>query len=106
MMSDVQQRIHSMVTDNKVLLFMKGTPDAPQCGFSARSSALLKETGVPFAAYNVLVDPEIREGIKAYGNWPTIPQLYVNGELIGGCDVITELFQSGELKDVLKDEKA
>ncbi len=105
-MSDVQQRIHSMVTDNKVLLFMKGTPDAPQCGFSARSSALLKETGVPFAAYNVLVDPEIREGIKAYGNWPTIPQLYVNGELIGGCDVITELFQSGELKDVLKDEKA
>lgn len=105
-MSDVQQRIHSMVTDNKVLLFMKGTPDAPQCGFSARASALLKETGEPFAAYNVLVDPEIREGIKAYGNWPTIPQLYVNGELIGGCDVITELFQSGELKDVLKDEKA
>jgi monothiol glutaredoxin len=105
-MSEVQQRIHSMVTDHKVLLFMKGTPDAPQCGFSARASALLKETGVPFAAYNVLVDPDIREGIKAYGNWPTIPQLYVNGELIGGCDVITELFQSGELKDVLKDEKA
>jgi monothiol glutaredoxin len=105
-MSDVQQRIHDMVTQNAVLLFMKGTPDAPQCGFSARAAHFIRETGVPFASYNVLVDPEIRDGIKVYGNWPTIPQLYVNGELIGGSDVITELFQSDELKDVLKGVKS
>ena len=103
---DTIEKIKQQIAENAIILYMKGSPDMPQCGFSARASALLKETGEPFAAYNVLVDPEIREGIKVYGNWPTIPQLYVNGELIGGCDVITELFQSGELKDVLKDEKA
>ena len=92
-----QDRIRQQVTSDKIVLYMKGTPGAPQCGFSARSSQLLDACGAEFTAVDVLADPEIREGIKQYSNWPTIPQLYVNGEFIGGCDIITEMHQSGEL---------
>lgn len=94
----VQDRIHRMVTENRIMLFMKGTPKMPQCGFSARTAAALDALlGGNYAAFNVLEDPEIREGIKEYGNWPTIPQLYVDGELVGGCDIVMEMFNAGEL---------
>ena len=101
-MSDTQARIQKMVSENRVLLFMKGNPDAPQCGFSSVAANALKDTQHPFASFDVLSDPSIRQGIKEFGNWPTIPQLYVDGELIGGCDVIRELYETGEIKDVLK----
>jgi monothiol glutaredoxin len=101
-MSDVQKRIESLLNENKVVLFMKGTPQFPMCGFSARASAILAELDAKFASVNVLEDQEIREGIKAYGNWPTIPQLYINKQLIGGSDIMMEMFESGELKEALK----
>ena len=101
-MSDTQARIQSMVDQHRVILFMKGNPDDPKCGFSSISSNILKDSGVPFAAFDVLADPSIREGIKTFGNWPTIPQLYVEGGLVGGCDVIRDYFERGELEDVLK----
>jgi monothiol glutaredoxin len=94
---EIQKRIDSA----EVLLFMKGTPLFPQCGFSARVVQVLKAAGVPFATVNVLEDPEIREGIKAFSNWPTIPQLYVKGEFVGGCDIVAEMYQSGELQTLL-----
>lgn len=97
----VQDRIKKQLSENKVVLYMKGTPSLPQCGFSSRAAHILKTCDVEFMAINVLEDPEIREGIKEYGNWPTIPQLYVNGELIGGCDIMSELFNSGELPELL-----
>ncbi len=97
-------RIQATVTENPVVLFMKGTPVFPQCGFSARVVQILTHMGVPFACVNVLEDMEIREGIKAFTNWPTIPQLYVKGEFVGGCDIIREMFQSGELQSLF-DEK-
>ncbi len=97
-----QERIDQIVTENKVVLFMKGTPSFPQCGFSARAAAILQELGVPFKGINVLEDPEIREGIKEYGNWPTIPQLYINKQLIGGSDIMMEMYQEGELQEILK----
>ena len=100
-MSDVQQRIDQMVKGNPILVFMKGTPDQPQCGFSSRVAMVLKDYGKPFAAFNVLADPEVREGIKQYANWPTIPQLYVNGEFVGGSDIVSEMFISGELQPLL-----
>ena len=84
-----------------VLLYMKGTPDFPQCGFSAKTVSVLRAHGAKFAYINIFEDPEVREGLKAYSNWPTFPQLYVNGELIGGCDIAVELYQSGELKQIL-----
>ncbi len=98
-----QDLIKEQVTKNKVVLYMKGTPDFPQCGFSANTIGILKECGVdaPFTV-NVLENPEIRQGIKQYANWPTIPQLYVNGEFIGGSDIVTEMFQNGELQTLLK----
>jgi monothiol glutaredoxin len=96
-MSDAQSRIQEMVEKNKVLLFMKGNKSIPQCGFSSRVVAVLKSEGVPFETVNVLSDPEIRDGIKAFSNWPTIPQLYVNGKFVGGCDIVTEMHESGEL---------
>jgi monothiol glutaredoxin len=96
-----QDRIREQVTSDKIVLYMKGTPGAPQCGFSARSSQLLDACGAEFKAVDVLVDPEIREGIKQYSNWPTIPQLYVNGEFIGGCDIMIELYQKGELQKLV-----
>ncbi|MEQ8207014.1 MAG: Grx4 family monothiol glutaredoxin [Woeseia sp.] len=103
---DVNQRIESQLKENPVLLYMKGTPDFPQCGFSGQTVAALKEVGKPFAFVNIFEDPEIREGLKAYSNWPTFPQLYVNGELIGGCDIIVEMYRSGELQTLLNGEEA
>lgn len=103
---DINERIESQLKDNEVLLYMKGTPDFPQCGFSGQTVAALKAIGKPFAYVNILEDPEIREGLKAYSNWPTYPQLYVKGELIGGCDIIVEMYHSGELKELLTGEAA
>ena len=94
----VFDRIKTEIGDNPVMLYMKGTAMFPQCGFSARVVQILSHVGVPFKTANVLEDDELREGIKQFSNWPTIPQLYVNGEFVGGCDIITEMFQSGELQ--------
>lgn len=95
-------RIQNLLDSNAVVLFMKGTPDLPQCGFSASAVKFIRESGCKkFFSVNVLEDPEIRQGIKEYGNWPTIPQLYVKGELIGGCDILREMFHSGELSRIL-----
>jgi monothiol glutaredoxin len=96
--------IQSLIDSSEVFLFMKGTPMFPQCGFSARVIQILKHAGVPFKTANVLENPEIRDGIKEFSNWPTIPQLYVKGEFIGGCDIVTEMYQSGELQTLLDDK--
>ena len=93
--------IKSEIENNEVCLFMKGTPDAPQCGFSMATSNILKVLEVNFKGINVLADQKVREGIKVYSDWPTIPQLYVKNEFIGGCDIITEMFESGELLELL-----
>jgi len=99
---DTQERIKQTVTGSPVVLFMKGTPTFPQCGFSAKAIQLLKMSGVTeVTTVNVLEDPDVRQGIKEFANWPTIPQLYVNGEFIGGTDIMTEMYQSGELQQVL-----
>ena len=100
-MSDVKTSIDQMVQGNDVVLFMKGTPQFPQCGFSGQVVQILDYLGVPYTGVNVLADGELREGIKSFTNWPTIPQLYVKGEFVGGCDIIREMFQSGELTDHL-----
>ncbi len=100
-MTDINQVIENEVKTNKVVLFMKGTPQAPMCGFSGRVVQILNHIGVPFKGINVLANDELRQGIKNYSNWPTIPQLYVEGEFVGGCDIVTEMFQSGELKEML-----
>ncbi|HTH95725.1 MAG TPA: Grx4 family monothiol glutaredoxin [Rhodocyclaceae bacterium] len=97
-----QDRIRETVTSNAVVLYMKGTPQFPQCGFSSRAVQILKASGVEkLVTVDVLADPEIRQGIKEYANWPTIPQLYINGEFVGGSDIMTEMFQSGELQQQL-----
>jgi monothiol glutaredoxin len=98
------ERIESDIKANPVVLYMKGTPVFPQCGFSARVVQILSHIGAPFKGVNVLEDAEIREGIKEYANWPTIPQLYVNGEFVGGCDIVMEMFQAGELQSMLKEK--
>ena len=99
----VQDTIREQVTRHKVVLYMKGTPDFPQCGFSARAVQVLRACGVEdMLAVDVLQDPEIRQGIKDYANWPTIPQLYINGEFIGGSDIMTEMYESGELQKLLE----
>ena len=104
-MSDpTAERIQSEITENPVMLYMKGNAMFPQCGFSARVVQILTHMGVPFKTANVLEDAALRDGIKTFSNWPTIPQLYVKGEFVGGCDNITEMFQSGELASML-DEK-
>ena len=104
-MSDpVHDRIQNEVGSNDVLLFMKGTPVFPQCGFSAAVVQVLSELGVKFKSVDVLKDPEIRQGIKEFSNWPTIPQLYVKGEFVGGCDIIKEMFETGELEQLFKDK--
>jgi monothiol glutaredoxin len=104
---DTQQRIKEQVRANRVVLYMKGTPQFPQCGFSALAVQVLNACGVKdFQAVNVLADQEIREGIKQYANWPTIPQLYINGEFVGGSDIMREMYQSGELQKLLETEKA
>jgi monothiol glutaredoxin len=96
--------IQKHIDGSDVMLFMKGTPLFPQCGFSARVVQILKHAGVPFSSVNVLEDPEIRDGIKSFSNWPTIPQLYIKGEFIGGCDIVTEMYQSGELTALLTEK--
>jgi monothiol glutaredoxin len=102
---DVKERIKEQIGNNTVLLYMKGTPDFPQCGFSAQTVAALQACGAEFAHVNIFEDPELREALKAYSNWPTFPQLYVRGELIGGCDIAMEMYESGELQALL-DEPA
>ncbi|MBT8152475.1 Grx4 family monothiol glutaredoxin [Epibacterium ulvae] len=99
-MTDVNSRIDETVKDNTVVLFMKGTKDMPQCGFSSRVAGVLNYIGVEYTDVNVLADDEIRQGIKEYSEWPTIPQLYIKGEFVGGCDIITEMTLSGELDTV------
>lgn len=96
-MSDTKARIQKLVGEHKVVLFMKGTKNFPQCGFSARAIEVLKREGVPFETVNVLADPEIREGVKEFSSWPTIPQLYVGGKFVGGSDIMLEMHESGEL---------
>ncbi len=97
-------RIKQEISENPVLLYMKGTPVFPQCGFSARVVQILTTLGVKFKGIDVLADPDIRQGIKDFSNWPTIPQLYVKGEFVGGCDIVSEMFELGELKKVLADK--
>jgi monothiol glutaredoxin len=98
----LRQRIDGMVKSNKVFLFMKGSADFPQCGFSARVVDVLQDVGVPFSTFDILSDPAIRQGVKEYAQWPTFPQLYVGGEFLGGCDIVTEMYANGELQSVLK----
>jgi monothiol glutaredoxin len=100
--SPVRDAIARAIEEHKVILFMKGTPDAPACGFSARTVAALQALETPFAAVDVLGDPRIRAELSAISNWPTIPQLFANGELIGGCDIVTEMYESGELGEALR----
>ena len=97
----LREQIETAIEENPVLLFMKGTPDQPMCGFSARTVAILQSVGKPFAAVNVLPDPRIRQELSALSNWPTIPQLFIDGELVGGCDIVTEMYESGELQQAL-----
>jgi monothiol glutaredoxin len=104
MQNAVSQRIKDIVAGDDVVLFMKGVPAAPQCGFSAAVVQVLTQLGVPFRSVDVLADTEIREGVKAYSSWPTIPQLYVKGEFLGGADIAREMFRSGELQSLLKDK--
>jgi len=100
-------RIRDQVTSNTVVLYMKGTPQFPQCGFSSRAAQVLQACGVQdFLAVNVLADPEIFENLKYYANWPTFPQLYVKGELVGGCDIMIEMYQKGEIQKLLEEAKA
>src|SRR6202161_4738853 len=103
-MSDAQARIADDVKNNDVLLYMKGNPAFPQCGFSAMAVQILTHLGAKFKAVDVLADPEVRDGIKAFSNWPTIPQLYIKGEFVGGADIMREMFESGELKTMLADK--
>jgi monothiol glutaredoxin len=97
----IREAIAEAIAEHKVILFMKGTPEAPACGFSARTVAALQELDTPFAAVDILPDPRIRQELSAISNWPTIPQLFVNGELLGGCDIVTEMHESGELAQAL-----
>jgi monothiol glutaredoxin len=97
----IRSAIQGAIDDHEVILFMKGTPETPACGFSARTVAALKAVGTPFAAVDILPDPRIREQLSAISNWPTIPQLFVKGELVGGCDIVTEMYETGELAQTL-----
>ena len=102
---DIKNEIKKLIDTNDVCLFMKGVPDAPQCGFSMTVSNILKHLNVNFKGVNVLDDQNLRQGIKEYSDWPTIPQLYIKGEFIGGCDIVKELFENGELKSLLESKK-
>jgi monothiol glutaredoxin len=97
----MREAIQGAISENPVILFMKGTPDAPACGFSARTVAILQSVGKPFAAVDILPDPRIRQELSSISNWPTIPQLFVDGELVGGCDIVTEMYEAGELHETL-----
>ena len=101
----IKEKIESLIKDNEVCLFMKGTPDAPQCGFSMAVSNVLKHLNVDFKGINVLEDENLRQGIKDYSDWPTIPQLYIKQEFIGGCDIVKEMFEKGELKKLFEEKK-
>jgi len=103
-MSEINKKIKDIVVANDIVLFMKGTPDAPQCGFSMAVSNILKHLKVKFEGVNVLSSDELRQGIKDYTDWPTIPQLYVKGEFVGGCDIVKEMFEKGELKKLFEDK--
>lgn len=98
---DLKVQIEELLKSSKVVLFMKGNTEMPQCGFSANTSSILKHLGVPFKTFNILTDAEIRQGLKEYSNWPTFPQLYVGGKLVGGNDIVTEMYKSGELQELL-----
>ncbi len=102
----IREAIQSAISENPVILFMKGTPDQPMCGFSARTVAILQSVGKPFAAVNILPDPRIRQELSGVSNWPTIPQLFIDGEFVGGCDIVTEMYESGELQTALGVEDA
>lgn len=102
MAPEVQQRIENLINSSKVFVFMKGTKLMPQCGFSNNVVQILNVMGVPYETYDVLDDPEVRQGIKDYSNWPTIPQVYLNGEFVGGCDIMIELYQNNELQQMLE----
>ena len=102
---EIKEKIRNLINDNQVCLFMKGTPDAPQCGFSMAVSNVLKHLNVDFKGINVLEDENLRQGIKDFSDWPTIPQLYVKQEFIGGCDIVKEMFEKGELKKLLEEKK-
>ncbi|CAO6131072.1 COG0278 Glutaredoxin-related protein [Candidatus Pelagibacterales bacterium] len=101
-MTNINEKIKDIISKNDVVLFMKGTPDMPQCGFSMTVTNILKQLKVKFNGIDVLADPEIRQGIKDFSNWPTVPQLYVKGEFIGGCDIVKEMYEKGELQKLLK----
>ncbi len=101
-MSDVIERIKKEIEGNKIIIFMKGTPEAPQCGFSAASVQILKSYPYPFKGVNILADPEVRATLPEYSSWPTFPQIFINGELVGGCDILHELRDSGELTKILE----
>jgi monothiol glutaredoxin len=103
--AEIKEFIESAIRENRVMLFMKGTPHQPACGFSARTSACLNALGVQYAALDILPDPRIREELSAVSGWPTIPQLFVDGELVGGCDIVTEMFETGELAEKLDVEQ-
>ena len=100
-MTDAQSRIDALVKTNDIVLFMKGTPLFPQCGFSSRAISILDHLGARYETVDVLADPEVRQGIKAYSDWPTVPQLYIHGEFVGGSDIMMEMFESGELKELV-----
>ena len=100
-MSDIKKHIEDMVTGNRVVLFMKGTKTFPQCGFSSRAVEILKKCGAQFKDVNVLADPELRQGIKEFSNWPTIPQVYIDGKFVGGSDILFDMFQSGDLQKMI-----
>jgi monothiol glutaredoxin len=100
--ADVVEKIQSTINSNKIVLFMKGNRSFPQCGFSAATVEIFEQLGAPFETVDVLQDMEIREGIKRYSNWPTIPQVYINGKFVGGCDIVRELYESGELEPMVK----
>ena len=101
----IQEQLKEVIDNNEIILFMKGTPDFPQCGFSGRTAQILQACDVRFASVDVLADNDVREGIKEFSNWPTVPQLYVRGEFVGGCDIVSQLFESGDLQNILKPEQ-
>ena len=102
---EIKEKIKNLIDDNQVCLFMKGTPDAPQCGFSMAVTNVLKHSNINFKGINVLEDEKLRQGIKDFSDWPTIPQLYVKREFVGGCDIVKEMFEKGELKKLFEDKK-
>lgn len=102
---DTQEKVRQQIGSDRIVLYMKGSPDAPMCGFSAQTVKVLNAVGARFSSFDVLADDEIRQGVKQYSNWPTFPQLYVDGELVGGCDIVTELYRKGELQQLVASDR-